>query len=37
MDPTADCTIWYAGDDVKKGAASYSTRIGTFRLPGCGR
>ena len=37
MDPTDDCTIWYVGDYVKKGAASYSTRIGAFRLPGCGR
>jgi Xaa-Pro aminopeptidase len=37
IDPTDDCTIWYVGDYVKKGAASYSTRIGAFRLPGCGR
>jgi hypothetical protein len=36
MDPGDDCTIWYVGDYVKKGAASYSTRIGAFRLPGCG-
>jgi len=35
VDPADDCTIWYAGDYVKKGAASYSTRIGSFRLPGC--
>jgi hypothetical protein len=35
MDPTDDCTIWYVGDYVKKGAASYSSRIGAFRLPGC--
>ena len=35
MDPTDDCTIWYVGDYVKPGAASYSTRIGSFRLPGC--
>ena len=37
MDPTDDCTIWYVGDYMKKGAASYSTRIGAFRMPGCGR
>ncbi len=37
MDPTDDCTIWYVGDYMKKGAASYSTRIGAFRLPGCAR
>jgi hypothetical protein len=36
MDPSDDCTFWYVGDYLKKGAASYSTRIGSFRLPGCG-
>ena len=36
IDPTDDCTIWYVGDYVKAGATSYSTRIGAFRLPGCG-
>jgi hypothetical protein len=35
MDPSDDCTFWYVGDYVKKGAATYSTRIGAFRLPGC--
>lgn len=35
VDPSDDCTIWYVGDYLKKGAASYSTRIGAFRLPGC--
>lgn len=35
VDPIDDCTIWYVGDYVKKEAASYSTRIGAFRLPGC--
>ena len=35
VDPDDDCTIWYVGDYVKKGAASYSTRIGAFQLPGC--
>jgi hypothetical protein len=35
IDPDDDCTIWYVGDYIKKGAASYSTRIGGFRLPGC--
>lgn len=37
VDPKDDCTIWYVGDYVKKDAQSYSTRIGAFRLPGCGR
>ena len=36
VDPTDDCTIWYVGDYLKAGAESYSTRIGGFRLPGCG-
>jgi hypothetical protein len=35
MDPSDDCTFWYVGDYVKKAAASYSTRIGAFRMPGC--
>lgn len=35
IDPTDDCTIWYVGDYLKKGATNYSTRIGAFRLPGC--
>ena len=35
MDPSDDCTIWYVGDYLKKGAASYSTKIGAFRMPPC--
>jgi len=35
MDPSDDCTIWYVGDYLKKAAASYTSRIGAFRLPGC--
>jgi hypothetical protein len=35
MDPSDDCTFWYVGDYLKSGAASYSTRIGSFRVPGC--
>ena len=35
IDPDDDCTIWYVGDYIKKGASSYSTKIGAFRLPGC--
>lgn len=34
MDPD-DCTFWYVGDYYKKGAASYSTRIAGWRVPGC--
>jgi hypothetical protein len=37
VDPSDDCTIWYVGDYLKKGASAYSTRIGAFRLPGCTR
>ncbi|MGQ0648933.1 MAG: hypothetical protein ACT4P7_15350 [Gemmatimonadaceae bacterium] len=36
IDPGDDCTIWYVGDYLKRGASTYSTRIGAFRLPGCG-
>lgn len=32
IDPSDDCTIWYVGDYLKKDAASYSTRIGAYRL-----
>lgn len=35
MDPSDDCTIWYVGDYLKRGATSYSTRIGAFQIPGC--
>ena len=35
IDPSDDCTIWYVGDYLRRGANSYSTRIGGFRLPGC--
>ena len=35
VDPVDDCTIWYVGDYVKKGATTYSSKIGAFRLPGC--
>ncbi len=35
MDPSDDCTFWYVGDYLKPGAASYTSRIGSFRLPGC--
>ncbi len=35
VDPSDDCTIWYVGDYFKKDAASYSSRIGAFRLRGC--
>jgi hypothetical protein len=37
MDPRDDCTIWYVGDYLREGAEQYSTRIGAFRMPGCGR
>jgi hypothetical protein len=35
VDPSDDCTIWYVGDYLKKGATTFSTRIGSWRLPGC--
>lgn len=37
IDPSDDCTFWYVGDYFKKGEENYSTRIGGFRLPGCGK
>lgn len=35
IDPSDDCTVWYVGDYLKKAAASYSTKIGAFRMSGC--
>ena len=35
IDPSDDCTIWYVGDYLRKGATNYSSRIGAFRMPGC--
>jgi len=35
LDPNDDCTVWYVGDYFKKGAPSYSTKIGAFKMPGC--
>jgi hypothetical protein len=37
IDPSDDCTVWYVGDYLKKEATNYSTRIGAFRMPGCGK
>ncbi|MEZ4416441.1 MAG: hypothetical protein R3E10_11910 [Gemmatimonadota bacterium] len=36
VDPLDDCTIWYVGDYYQREAETYSTRIGAFRMPGCG-
>jgi hypothetical protein len=35
VDPSDDCTIWYVGDYLRAGDATYSSRIGAFRFPGC--
>ncbi len=35
VDPSDDCTVWYVGDYFKKGATTYSTRIGGYKVPGC--
>jgi hypothetical protein len=35
IDPSDDCTIWYAGDYLKEGAATYSTRVAAVRFPDC--
>jgi hypothetical protein len=35
IDPSDDCTIWYVGDYLRKGAELYSSKIGAFRMPGC--
>ena len=35
MDPSDDCTFWYVGDYYKEGETHYSTKIGSWSLPGC--
>jgi hypothetical protein len=35
IDPSDDCTFWFTGNYLKKGAASSTTRIGSFMVPGC--
>ena len=36
IDPSDDCTIWYVGDYLQKGLETYSSKIGAFRMAGCG-
>jgi hypothetical protein len=35
IDPSDDCTFWFVGNYLKRGAASSTTRIGSFVIPGC--
>jgi hypothetical protein len=37
VDPVDDCTFWYTQEYIKaNGAFNWSTRIGSFKFPGCG-
>jgi hypothetical protein len=37
IDPTDDCTFWFTSEYLATtGTAPWRTRIGSFRLPGCG-
>ncbi len=37
VDPSDDCTFWYTDEYLKTtGAFNWSTRVGTFKMPGCG-
>ena len=36
VDPSDDCTIWYVGDYFKAGQTTYSSKIGAFKMSGCG-
>ncbi|MFI5042557.1 MAG: hypothetical protein ACHQNA_12045, partial [Acidimicrobiales bacterium] len=37
VDPSDDCTFWYTNQYIPtNGAFNWRTRVGTFRLPGCG-
>jgi hypothetical protein len=35
IDPSDDCTFWFVGNYVKRGAETSTTRIGSFVTPGC--
>src|SRR5262249_45252789 len=35
VDPADDCMFWFVGSYLKSGAASSTTRIGSFAIPGC--
>ena len=35
VDPSDDCTFWFAGNYLKAGATSTTTRIGSFAVPSC--
>jgi len=35
LDPSDDCTFWFVGNYLRAGAATSSTRIGSFVVPGC--
>jgi hypothetical protein len=37
VDPSDDCTFWYTQEYIPAdGAFNWSTRLGSFKLPGCG-
>ena len=37
VDPVDDCTFWYTNEYIKAtGSFNWSTRIASFKLPGCG-
>src|ERR1700730_9032352 len=37
VDPTDDCTFWFTTDYLPaNGTFNWSTRVGTFKFPGCG-
>jgi hypothetical protein len=35
IDPSDDCTFWFVGNYLKRGAQTSTTRIGSFVAPGC--
>src|SRR5262249_756301 len=37
VDPSDDCTFWYTNEYIPaNGAFNWSTRVGSFKFPGCG-
>ena len=35
VDPSDDCTFWFVGNYLKRGATSSTTRIGSFVMEDC--
>ena len=37
VDPSDDCTFWYTNEYIQNTSPGWQTRIGSFRVQGCGQ